>query len=497
MGLKTLKTLRFFRLMSKAKYNEKRQIEIIKESSLFDKNWYLKQNPDVSAKGKNAISHYVKYGWKEGRNPSEDFDGNEYLRRYPSLRERNVCPLFHYIQKNCNGNNCQMSPFVKHLLDMCEAGEMFVEKDETGIDFENLTKLIAFYLPQFHLFEENEKWHGRGFTEWTNVTKALPHFVGHYQPQLPIDVGFYDLANVDVMKRQVELAKLYGIGGFCFHYYWFSGKKLMEKPVYNWLEHKEIDFPFCLCWANENWSKLWDGGDREVLMKQELLNGDDEKFANDILPFFKDKRYIRIKGKPLLIVYRASLFSKERFKLFVSKLKDVCRKNGIDDVYVCLTNSFSFGENPKEWNADAIVEFPPHMVVAPTIKKKMMLNGSRLNVYDFEYYLNENKHIYETPYTLFKTVFPGWDNTARKGFSGGSVFYNCQPNVYQKWLEDCIKYTQKEHTKDEQFVFINAWNEWAEGAHLEPDRYYGYAYLNATKMALRATSKLEEYSKVS
>ena len=497
MGSKTLKVLRFFHLISKNKYNVKRQIETIRESKLFDENWYLLQNPDVENIKDKALIHYVKYGWKEGRNPNENFSSEEYLKSFPELKEKNVCPLFHYIKKNKHKNNFETEQFVKHLLDVCEAKDKFVKKDESGVDFYNLTKLIAFYLPQYHLFAENEKWHGKGFTEWTNVTKALPHFVGHYQPQLPIDVGFYDLTNIDVMKRQVELAKLYGVFGFCFHYYWFSGKKLMEKPIENWLKHKEIDFPFCLCWANENWSKLWDGGDKEVLMKQELLNGDDEKFARDILPFFKDKRYIRIKGKPVLVVYRASMFDKKRFRSFVLNLKKVCKENGIDDVYVCLTNSFSFSENPKEWNADAIVEFPPHMIVAPVIKKDVAFYNSRLNVYDFKYYIKEKKHIYKTPYTLFKTVFPSWDNTARKGFSGGSVFEGCDPFLYQKWLEDCIKYTKKEHDKEEQFVFINAWNEWAEGAHLEPDRYYGYAYLDATKRALYETSKLNKYKKVS
>ncbi len=496
MRLGTLKMLRFFHLINKCEYNIRRQIEIIKKTSLFDEKWYLEKNPDVKNLKGGALKHYVINGWKEGRNPSKEFDGGEYLKSFPQLIDMNICPLFHYI-KTSKKNNYEMSDFATHLFNVCELRDNFVEKDESGMNKEGLTKLIAFYLPQYHLFEENEKWHGKGFTEWTNVTKALPHFVGHYQPQLPIDVGFYDLSNIEVMKRQVDLAKLYGVYGFCFHYYWFSGKKLMEKPIYNWLKNKDIDFPFCLCWANENWSKLWDGGDREVLMKQELKDGDDEKFAEDIIPFFKDNRYIRINGAPVLVVYRASLFNNERFCGFVNKLKEICKKNGIDDVYICLTNSFSFNENPKIWNANAVVEFPPHMVIAPLVEKEMFFNASRLNVYDFSYYIKQNKHLYQTDFTLYKTVFPRWDNTARKGFSGGSVFEGCTPFVYQKWLEDCIKYTQKEHGKNEQFVFINAWNEWAEGAHLEPDRYYGYAYLDATKKALYNTRQIKDIKKAS
>jgi hypothetical protein len=182
-------------------------------------------------------------------------------------------------------------------------------------------KLIAFYLPQFHAFPLNDDWYGKGFTEWTNVTKAIPQYTGHYQPQLPIDMGYYDLNDMSVMRRQVELAKMYGIHAFCFHYYWFSGTRLMEKPIFNWLEHQDMDFPFCLNWANENWSKLWDGGNREVRYKQELLPGDDEKFFEDILPFLRDRRYITLRGKPLLLIYRPHLFPQERFLQFVQTVR--------------------------------------------------------------------------------------------------------------------------------------------------------------------------------
>ena len=388
-----------------------------------------------------------------------------------------------------SANTPQSQEYINHLHRMMTDKSQFVDKMEYNPDFGNInTKLIAFYLPQFHLFKENEQWHGRGFTEWTNVTKAIPHFTGHIQPQLPIDVGFYDLSNIDVMARQAELAKQYGVHGFCFHYYWFSGKKLMEKPIYNWLNHPEIDFPFCLCWANENWSRLWDGGNKEVLMKQELLDGDDKKFADDIIPFFQDKRYIKIDGKPLFVVYRPKLFEQERFNKFIDILKSECKKVGIPDIYVLVSNSFGFNEAPSQWSANGIVEFPPHSMNYIWANKEFIFSNSKITVVDAIDYIKNKKYMYETEHNVFKTVFPSWDNTARKAYTGATCFFGETPQLYRQWLSDCIQWTRENHPKNEQIVFVNAWNEWAEGAHLEPDHYYGYAYLEETKNALLDSS---------
>ena len=184
----------------------------------------------------------------------------------------------------------------------------FVKISESSYCANNSVKPIAFYLPQYHAIELNDKNFYKGFTDWSNAVKAIPQFVGHNQPQIPMDVGFYDLAETEILYRQIELAKKYGIYGFCFHYYWFSGKRLLEKPIFNYLNNKDLDFPFCFCWANENWSKRWDGGNKEVLMEQQLQDGDDEKFIRDIMQFFKDERYIKIDNKPVLIIYRLNLF---------------------------------------------------------------------------------------------------------------------------------------------------------------------------------------------
>ncbi len=369
----------------------------------------------------------------------------------------------------------------------------FVPYEKNEITNSN-ERLIAFYLPQFHTFKENDEWHGKGFSEWTNVTKAIPQFTGHNQPQLPIDVGFYDLSTDKVMYRQIELAKNYGIYGFCFHYYWFSGKRLMEKPIFNYLNNKELDLPFCLCFANENWSKNWDGGDKEVLIEQKFLEDDPKQFAQDIMPFFEDERYIKINNKPILVVYKPQLFKKEILKNFVYELNKKAKENGLDGVYLIMAKTQDAEINPKEFFMDAVVEFPPHIIdrYAKEVIKKTYLNPFfNARVFDMEEFIKNQEFLYETDYKLYKTVFPSWDNTARKAYTGASVF-EISPELYKKWLKDCINWTKENNNKDEQFIFINAWNEWAEGAHLEPDQKYGYAYLQATKEALEESRKNEE-----
>lgn len=352
-------------------------------------------------------------------------------------------------------------------------------------------KLIAFYLPQFHSIPLNDKYYGKGFTEWTNVTKAMPHFKGHYQPHLPYDVGFYDLAHDDVMYRQIELAKMYGIYGFCFHYYWFSGTRQLEKPLFNYLNNKELDLPFCLCWANENWAYLWDGGNKDVIQSQELKDDDGVKFINDILPFLKDERYIKIDGKPVLIIYRPHLFDRQKFLKFLSEIREVAKRNGFDNLYLITANSHDFGDDPSHWGFDAMVEFPPHQMKNKEIyiPEGIINPNFTANILDLKKYIDgKNYLIQDYGFKVFKCLFPSWDNTARKAYSKGAVYYGATPSLYKKWLSDCIDYTKSNHSENEQFVFINAWNEWAEGAHLEPCQKYGYQYLQATKEVLENKS---------
>jgi len=387
--------------------------------------------------------------------------------------------------------SAEIYEYVSFITDRSrqDVSQDFVPIAQEQADFQGIqTKLIAFYLPQFHAFPLNDEWYGKGFTEWTNVTKAIPHYTGHYQPQLPIDMGYYDLNDINVMRRQVELAKLYGIHGFCFHYYWFSGTRLMDMPLFKWLEDVEIDFPFCLNWANENWSKLWDGGNQEVRYKQDLQHGDDEKFFEDILPFFNDRRYIKVKGKPVLIIYRPHLFDKKRCRAFVDRQRELAKAHGFEGLFIISVNSHGFQDDPNSWGLDAMLEFPPHGMLEQGLQSKQMnmyVNKNFIGrVWDGGEFIKNKKYLYDVNYKLFKGVCPSWDNTPRKAYTNGSVIDSISPDLYKDWLADCIEFTRKYHASEEQFVFINAWNEWAEGAHLEPDARYGYAYLQATKDAL-------------
>jgi hypothetical protein len=362
-------------------------------------------------------------------------------------------------------------------------GDKFFNKWADDLDLMCRVRAIAFYLPQFHAIEENNKWWGQGFTEWTNVRKAEPNFIGHYQPRVPADLGYYDLTDIEVMKKQILLAQKYGVDGFCFYYYWFGGKRLLEAPV-DLMVESELDFPFCLCWANENWSRRWDGRNEDILIGQNHSQDDDRLVMLDLIRYFKANSYIRIYGKPLLLVYRVDLFPS--FKETSVRWRDICRSEGIGEIYLALVESHDLVHkniDPSIYGCDASVEFPPLNMAEQTAPSGELANPDFSGgVADYRKTLLSYCARELPSYKRFRGVMPGWDNTARRQ-NNGFLFEHSSPGAFQAWLEFVMEQTHKHMHGDERIVFINAWNEWAEGAYLEPDIKNGHSYLEAVRNA--------------
>ncbi|CAN5333260.1 hypothetical protein BH10PSE2_BH10PSE2_07720 [soil metagenome] len=342
--------------------------------------------------------------------------------------------------------------------------------------------LIAFYLPQFHSIPENDRWWGQGFTEWTNVARGRAMFAGHDQPRRPADLGYYDLRLPEVMSEQARLARAHGVSGFCFYYYWFDGKRLLETPLDNWMRGGP-DFPFTICWANEPWSRRWDGSNAEVLMDQPYTPGFAEAFICDILPILKDPRYIRVDGAPLLMIYKASDLPNplETVEIW----RRIARENGVPRLHIVATQSFGISD-PRPFGFDAAVEFsPPHvdrMLLDPTQARD---TDNSFNGYLEDYISVAMRSINAEPtdYVRYRGLFPRWDNTARRQ-SAGHIFINDTAKAYGTWLRHLTWDALVNRNRKAPLIFVNAWNEWAEGTYLEPDETYGYGLLQVTKAAL-------------
>jgi len=345
-------------------------------------------------------------------------------------------------------------------------------------------RLIAFYLPQFHPIQENDENWGKGFTEWTSVTQASPNFVGHYQPQLPADLGFYDLRVPEVMEQQAALARQHGVHGFCYYYYWFNGRRVLERPLEQMLRSGRPDFPFCLCWANENWTRNWDGSTDELLIAQDYSGDASHRFIRDIVPFLKDPRYIRINGAPMLLVYRVDQLPDPIRTAQV--WREVCASEGVREIHLCAVQSFGVGD-PRQYGFDAAVEFPPH-----TRRALIDSNAFPGISSDFEGYLEDYPTIVENQlalqwpeYPWYRGVMPAWDNTPRRG-KRAHILVHSSPELYEHWLTVVAQQTKQMAAIQDPVLFVNAWNEWAEGAYLEPDRKLGHARLRATSRALKS-----------
>jgi lipopolysaccharide biosynthesis protein len=365
-------------------------------------------------------------------------------------------------------------------------------------------RLIALYLPQFHPIPENNRWWGMGFTEWTNVASARPLFEGHYQPHIPSDLGFYDLRVPETRVAQAALATEYGLGGFCYYHYWFNGRRLLERPFDEILRSGSPHFPFCLCWANESWTRRWDGRSGEILVEQRYSAEDDEAHIEYLLLAFADPRYIKVDGKPLFLVYRSELLPN------ALKTTDVWRERarqaGFRDLHLVSVESFQSGLDPKVSGFDAAVEFAPDWRLLPrtqalhgahtrvdAIKQRIRGFTGRhpkamsVAVYSYERLVSEMLAKPPAAYQRYRCLTPGWDNSPRR--KGNPVIFDgATPERYEAWLRALIEVTLRERSGQQRIIFVNAWNEWGEGNHLEPDQRWGRGYLEATARALTGGS---------
>lgn len=366
-------------------------------------------------------------------------------------------------------------------------------------------RIIAINLPQFHPFKENDEWWGKGFTEWTNVVKACPRFKGHYQPHIPSDTGFYDLRLPEARQMQADMAKEYGIYGFCYYHYWFNGKQLMDRPVNEILKSGKPDFPFMLCWANENWTRNWDGLNNEVLIEQKYSDEDDLMHIRWLCEnVFSDKRYIRIDGKPVFAIYRIDLFP--NIGKTISIWRKIAKVEYGMDLYIInaefpgspkgvavlnqgLNASFDF--KPLGW-AKYIKPLPKNRFVRGFINhvpglrliKPIKNYVDRLPIlYSYRDYIKKIADLPLPDYKCYPCVSPNWDNSPRRANKRFYAFVDSTPALFGEWLADILsRFTP--YSKDENFVFINAWNEWAEGNYLEPDQRWGRGYLEEMKKAI-------------
>ena len=353
-------------------------------------------------------------------------------------------------------------------------------------------RALTFVLPQFHPIPENDAAWGKGFTEWTNVVKAKPLFAGHYQPHLPADLGFYDLRVAETRDEQAKMAGEYGIFGFCYYHYWFAGRRLLERPVNEILATGKPNFPFCLCWANESWSRRWDGSEDQVIMRQEYSVADDERHMEYLCTqVFNDSRYIKINGKPLFLVYRSTLLPDSLRT--TDTWRTVAKRHGLE-LYLCRVESFSESVDPPASGFDAAVEFQPEWyAMFPRLRAGRFWNllcsmglsnrTYKTNyVFDYATIVENNLKKDQPSYKRYPCLMPMWDNSARKK-AGCTIIRGSTPELYERWLRETVRKFVP-YSSEENFVFLNAWNEWAEGNHLEPCQRWGKAYLEATKRVL-------------
>ncbi len=343
--------------------------------------------------------------------------------------------------------------------------------------------LVALYLPQFHPIPENDIWWGKGFTEWTNVAKAQPMFTGHYQPHIPADLGFYDLRVPETRQAQADLAQQYGIGDFCYYHYWFAGRRLLERPFNEVLSSGNPDFPFCLCWANQSWTGIWHGAPDRVLIEQTYPGEDDaSNHFHALLPAFQDARYLRQDGKPMFLIFRPDELPDS--KNFIKLWQKLARENGLPGIHFV-----GFHKN-RDWDhASAGFDAAVYQQLPPLMRNDQKNSPSQPTVYHFADVSPHFVPSKSSRHTLYPCVLPNWDNTPRAA-ANGLVLHNSTPELFRTQFRKALSWPHGKPNST-KVIFIKAWNEWAEGNHLEPDLRHGHGYLQVIQeeMALYSTSQ--------
>jgi len=355
-------------------------------------------------------------------------------------------------------------------------------------------KILAIYLPQFHRIKENDKWWGEGYTEWTAVKGAKPLMKNHYQPKVPLNKEYYDLSDKDgdVWKKQSDLAIHYGVYGFCIYHYWFKGKQLLEKPMEILLFNKHINIKYCICWANESWTRTWYGLEKEVLISQEYGDESDWKnHFNYLLQFFQDERYIKVNNKPMLNIYRSSDI--DCLDKMISCWNELAIKNGFNGVYIVVANAGGVIEK-REHLIDAKYNFEPGYTlnhVLPKYKRNFINIRTGIRTLYNKIFTRKiiervidakminsamNTKVTSSKKPVYIGAFSMWDNTPRRDYKG-LIYINTTPRLF----EEALLKIKNLISENNEFVYINAWNEWGEGCYLEPDEVHKYEYLEAIK----------------
>lgn len=355
-------------------------------------------------------------------------------------------------------------------------------------------RAIAFYLPQFHPVPENDVWWGKGFTEWTNTAKARPLFRGHRQPHVPADLGFYDLRVAETREAQADLAGRYGIEGFCYYHYWFAGRRILERPFNEVLDSKSPDFPFCLCWANETWSGIWHGAPQRILIEQTYPGpSDHEAHFAALLPAFADPRYIRLDGKPVFLIYRP-----EKLPASVAMLqlwRGLAVRAALPGLHILgLSARPDWMPGPAGFDGKVDMQFimtrpwVSRRTPVKWLRNKAEIWSGRPTVYDYAAFIERHPPTASAGEASYPSVVHAWDNTPRSG-RNGVVLSGSTPELFRRSLDAAIRLVLP-RAPQHRLVFLKAWNEWAEGNHLEPDLAFGHRYLEQVGEALRRRSSL-------